>query len=529
MNEFDYVVVGGGSAGCVLAARLSEDGKSTVCLVEAGPDDASWMLHVPIGMSFTVPSRRFNWAYETVPQAGLGGRRGYQPRGKVLGGSTAINAMAYIRGHAGDYDDWAAMGNPGWSFAELLPLFRASENNQRGADAYHGADGPLSVADLRSPHPASLAFVAAARQAGHARNPDFNGASQVGAGLFQVTQTGGRRCSAASAYLGPAVRARRNLSIMTGAHALRLLFDGRACTGVEISAAGRNRTLRARRETVLCAGAFGSPQLLLLSGVGPAEELARHGIAVRHELPGVGRNLQDHIDAVASWTSPCKTLLGRTPRGVLNLLGAIGEYRRDKRGVLTSNIAEGGAFLRTDPELPRPDVQMHFTIGPVADHGRVRPPFQGYSVHVCVLRPKSRGTVRLASADPLAAPCIDPQFLSHDDDLQTLVRGMRLVQGIGRQGALDEFRGANFSGEDGLDDAQLAAHLRTRADTVYHPVGTCAMGTGELAVTSPELRVHGIEGLRVADASIMPTLIGGNTNAPTIMIGEKAAALMRAA
>lgn len=528
-SEFDYVVIGGGSAGCVLAARLSEDGRATVCLLEAGPDDKSWMLHVPFGLTLTVPSRRFNWAFETVAQPGLNGRRGYQPRGKVLGGSSAINAMAYIRGHAGDYDDWARAGCTGWGFADVLPVFRDSEGNERGADAYHGDRGPLNVADLRSPHPASLAFVAAGVQAGHAANADFNGATQDGIGLHQVTQKGGRRWSAASAYLTPAARARTNLTILTGAHATRLLLDGHACTGVEVRHGGQALTLKVRRETVLSAGAFGSPQLLLLSGIGPEEELHAHGIPVRHALPGVGRNLQDHIDAVGSWTSPCRTLLGRTPRGIFEVLAGIGPYRRDKRGVLTSNIAEANAFLKTDPSLERPDVQLHFGIGPVADHGRSRPPYQGFSIHVCVLRPRSVGSVGLHSADPFAAPRIDPAFLSHDDDLRMLARGMRLVQEIARQSALDAFRGRSMAGDEGLDDDALMAHLRTCADTVYHPVGTCRMGIDAMAVTAPDLRVHGVEGLRVADASIMPTLIGGNTNAPAIMIGEKAAALMRAA
>ncbi len=529
MNEYDYIIVGGGSAGCVLASRLSEDDAVSVCLVEAGPDDKSWMLHVPFGMSLTVPSKRYNWAYETVAQAGLGGRRGYQPRGKVLGGSSAINAMAYIRGHAADYDDWAAAGNPGWSFDDLLPLFRAAENNERGADAFHGVGGPLNVADLRSPHPASLAFVEAARQAGHRLTADFNGASQEGAGLFQVTQKGGRRCSAATAYLGPTVRARPNLTILTETHALKLRFGARTCTGVEVSRRGRRMTLLARRETLLAAGTFGSPQLLLLSGIGPHEELRRHAIAPVHVLPGVGLGLQDHIDVIANWASPCASLLGRTPRGLWTLLRGVGEYRRDQRGVLTSNVAEGCAFLKTDARMQRPDLQMHFLIGPAVDHGRVRPPYQGFSLHVCVLRPKSAGSVTLASSDPLAAPLIDPGFLNHPDDLATLVRGLRLAHDIVRQSALDRFRGPCMSGDEGLDDAALAAHVRSRADTVYHPVGTCRMGNDGMAVTDTSLRVRGIERLRVADASIMPTLIGGNTNAPAIMIGEKAARLLRQA
>lgn len=522
--QFDYVVVGGGSAGCALAARLCEDPSVAVCLVEAGGDGRSFLIDTPIMLAVTVPRRIHNWAFETVPQQGLGGRKGYQPRGKALGGSSAINAMVYIRGHPDDYDDWAAAGNPGWGWREVLPIFKRFENNERGADAYHGAGGPLNVSNLRAPHASSLAFVEAGAQAGHPRSHDFNGASQHGVGLYQVTQKNGRRWSAARAYLDPAAE-RSNLTILTKAQARRLLLEGLACAGVETT----RGALRARRETIVCCGAFGSPHLLLLSGIGPGEELARHGIALRHELPGVGRNLQDHPDYVIGYLSDAPGLLGLTPRGLVNLAKGYFAYRRDGGGILSSNIAEAGGFLKSEQRLGRPDLQLHYTIGLVANHGRDRTPRYGFSCHVCVLRPKSRGSVGLDSADPLAPPRIDPAFLSNEADARLLMRGVKMTLEILGQRALDPFRGANVFGEAGASDDALMALVRNRADTVYHPVGTCRMGADEMAVVDPELRVRGIERLRVADASVMPTLIGGNTNAPAIMIGEKAADLIRGA
>jgi choline dehydrogenase-like flavoprotein len=519
--DFDYVVVGGGSAGCALAVRLSEDPAVTVCLVEAGGNGRSVLIDTPMMLAVTVPRPLHNWAFETTPQAGLAGRRGYQPRGKALGGSSAINAMIYMRGHPRDYDDWAAAGNSGWGWADVLPVFKRGEHNERGADVFHGTGGPLNVAEVRSPQSVTLAFVEAGLQAGHPRNADFNGASQEGVGLYQVTQKNGRRWSAARAYLDGAA-GRANLTMVTGAHALRLLLEGKTCAGVQTT----RGAFRARRETIVAGGAFGSPQLLLLSGIGPREELAQHGIAVRHELPGVGLNLQDHPDYVIGYLSSAPGLVGLTARGLMNMVSGIAPFRRDGRGILTSNAAEAGGFLKSSAALERPDLQLHFAIGLVADHGRDRTARYGFSCHVCVLRPKSRGSVGLASADPLAPPRIDPAFLARDEDAELLLRGVKMTMDILGQNALAPFRGANVFGEEGASDAALMDLIRRRADTVYHPVGSCRMGTDELAVVDPQLRVRGIERLRVADASIMPTLIGGNTNAPSMMIGEKAAALI---
>jgi len=524
VNEFDYVVIGAGSGGCALAARLSEDPAVTVCLVEAGRRDDSALIHCPFGAAVILPSPLFyNWAFKTVPQSGLNGRRGYQPRGKVLGGSSSINAMVYIRGHAGDYDDWAALGNAGWSWAEVLPVFKRMEHNERGADGFHGTGGPLNVADPLAPHPLSRAFVEAGVQAGFRRNPDFNGAEQEGVGLYQVTQKDGRRWSAAQAYLR-AAEGRPNLTVLTKARALRLRTEGKACAGVQTT----HGPLRARRETIVACGTFGSPQLLLLSGIGPRAQIEPHGIALVHELPGVGCNLRDHIDFISGYRTSCTDLLGYSARGLLNMARAFAEYRRSARGPMRSNFAEAGGFLKTAPGLERPDVQLHFIIGLIDDHARKRHFRLGYSCHVCVLRPKSTGSVALASADPLAAPRIDPAFLAAPEDLASLAEGARTMWRILEQPALAPFRGDSLYGAPQASPGNLEQMLRERADTVYHPVGTCKMGSDPMAVVDARLRVRGIERLRVADASVMPTLIGGNTNAASMMIGERAADFIRA-
>jgi len=526
-NSFDYLVVGGGSAGSVLASRLTEDPDVTLCLFEAGGTGDGWPVNVPAALVLMIPSRLNNWAFETVPQKGLQGRRGYQPRGKALGGSSAINAMVYTRGHHADYDDWAALGNEGWGWNDVFPYFKRSEHNERLGNEWHGRDGPLWVSDLRTDNPFQARWLDAARECGLPVTDDFNGAEQEGVGIYQVTQKNGERWSAARAYLFPHMKTRGNLTVETGAQVRRIVFDGKRAVGVEVTRGGNVETVWAKKEVILSAGAFQSPQLLMLSGVGPKDELERHGIQVVADLPGVGENLQDHPDFVVSYKTNSLDALGVSVRGAIKTLGDIRQYRNSRTGALTTNFAEGGAFLKTRPDLDRPDVQMHFVVGPVSDHGRKVRLGHGLSCHVCLLRPKSRGSVKLRSADPLDAPLIDPAFLEHADDLEVLAEGYKLTRRLMAAPAMAQFVTEDLFASRSRSDDDIRALLRERTDTVYHPVGTCRMGNDALAVVDSQLRVRGTEGLRVVDASIMPTLVGANTNAPTIMIGEKASDLIR--
>ncbi|WCD77896.1 GMC family oxidoreductase [Pseudomonas sp. TUM22785] len=519
--EFDYLIVGAGSAGCVLANRLSADPGTSVCLLEAGPEDTSPLIHTPVGMAAILPTRHVNWAFHTTPQPGLGGRLGYQPRGKVLGGSSSINGMIYIRGHQDDFNDWHALGNEGWGFADVLPYFRKSEMHHGGDSDYHGGKGELYVSRAHR-HSATEAFVESAIRAGHRYNDDFNGAQQEGVGYYDVTIRDGRRWSTATAFLKP-IRQRSNLTVLTGALVQRITLHGKQATGVQALVAGRSVQLKARKEVLLAAGSFGSPHLLMLSGIGPEAELKPQGIAMRHELPGVGQNLQDHPDVVLCYKSCDTSLLGVSVGGSLKMGKALFDYLRHRRGPLSSNCAEGGGFLRTDAALARPDIQLHAVIGTVDDHNRKLHWGHGFSCHVCVLRPKSIGSVGLTSADPGAAPRIDPNFLGHDDDVQPLLKGYRMTREIIAQAPMARFGLRDFYSKDLHSDEQLIDLLRKRTDTIYHPVGTCKMGRDDMAVVDSQLRVHGIEGLRVIDASIMPTLVGGNTNAASIMIAERGA------
>jgi choline dehydrogenase len=474
--EFDYVIVGAGSAGCVLASRLTEDPNVTVCLLEAGGPDNSVLIHAPAGVVAMVPTRIKNYAYETVPQPGLNGRRGYQPRGKTLGGSSSINAMLYVRGHASDYDHWAALGNPGWSYADVLPLFKRSENNEQFRNEFHGRGGPLNVTYSRYESPLSQLFIDAAASHGIALNPDYNGAQQEGAFLYQVTHRNGERCSAAKAYLTPPL-SRPNLCVVTHAVSAKVTFDGRRARGVAYHQGGEIREAHARREVVLAAGAFGSPQLLQLSGIGAGAELQQLGIPMVQHLPGVGENLQDHIDYVQSWRVPSSTeTVGVSLRASLKLASATLEWRKERSGLITTTYGTAGAFFRSAPDIAVPDLQLVFVIAIVDDHARKLHAGHGISCHVDVLRPYSRGTVKLASADPRAAPLIDPRFLSDERDLRLLVKGGQMQQRILESKPFDPIRGKMLYPLCADDAAGMEADIRARADTQYHPVGTCKMG-----------------------------------------------------
>lgn len=528
MSEQDYLVVGGGSAGSVLAGRLSERQQTSVTLLEAGGTGDSLLVKTPAAAVAMLPTSINNYAFETVPQPGLGGRRGYQPRGKALGGSSAINAMVYIRGHRSDYDHWAALGNPGWSYDELLPYFLRSEDNADIRDEFHGQGGPMPVADLRTGNPFHGIYLDAARQAGFPVTRDFNGANQEGIGIYQVTQRNGERWSVARAYLHPHIGKRPNLTVVTGAQVTRILFEGRRAVGVVCTHAGQEKIYRARKEVILSAGAFHTPQLLMVSGVGPAHHLKRVGVKVLHDLPGVGQNLQDHPDFTFGYAARSLDLLGISLGGSLRMTREIIRYLRSRQGMLTTNFAEGGGFLKTDPSLAAPDVQLHFVVSLVEDHARKLHAAHGYSCHVCVLRPKSRGQLTVNSPDLRQAPDIDPGFFQDEDDLETLVKGFKLARSLMDAPALASLRHQEVFTAGVRSDDDIRKVLRARADSVYHPVGTCRMGIDSMAVVDPQLRVHGLHGLRVVDASIMPTLIGGNTNAATIAIAEKAVDLIRA-
>ncbi|OED45102.1 GMC family oxidoreductase [Endozoicomonas sp. (ex Bugula neritina AB1)] len=526
MEKFDYIIVGAGSAGCVLANRLSADTANKICLIEAGGSDKSPFVYTPLGIIATLQWGKYNWKYNARNQSVMNNREIYCPRGKTLGGSSSINAMLYVRGHKDDYDNWSALGNEGWSYNDVLPYFKKAQHQERGESDYHGINGPLNVAEPRSKHQISEAFIKGAEQIGETVTTDFNGAEQEGIGWFQVTQKNGERCSAAVAYLHPVMN-RTNLTVLTHSQTKKVILDGKKAIGIEIIRKEGSHKLLADKEVILSAGAFGSPQILMLSGIGAESKLKPHGIKVQHELKGVGENLQEHVDClvVARDKSTTSMAVGR-PKGFAKSVIEAGKYVLQRTGFLTTTIAEAGGFIKSSSEVERPDLQLHISPLTVEDHGRTwSHNFRyGLSAHVCVLRPESVGSVSLASSDPEEDPIIDLNMLSAQKDMDVLVKGVRKLREILTAPAMTPYTGSEIAPGDHVQtDKELEDSIREKANHVYHPVGTCKMGCDELAVVDNQLKVHGLEGLRVVDASIMPKLISGNTNAPTIMIGEKAA------
>ena len=521
-GSFDYIIVGAGTAGCVLASRLTASGHHRVLLLEAGGEDRNIWIHIPLGYGRLFSNATVNWLYQTEPEPELNGRQVIQPRGKVLGGSSSINGLLYVRGQPQDFDHWRQLGNAGWSFEDVLPYFRKAEDQGRGADELHGRGGPLAVSDV-GPHPVCDAFIAAAEQAGFARNADFNGPIQEGAGYYQVTSRNGRRCSTAVGYLRPA-RRRHNLAIAPNALTRRILFEGRRAVGVEYRQDGETRVARADGEVILASGAFGSPQLLQLSGVGPSTLLQQHGIAIIADMPGVGADLQDHFQVRFGYrcSEPCTindmmgSLRGRLTAGL--------QYVLTRKGFLTIGAGYAGGFFKTDAALPTPDVQIHFILFSADMIGQKLHDFPGFVASVCQLRPESRGHVRIKSADPQEPPAIQPRYLSAPADRDVIVAGMRLLRRVMAQPAIRRYIvEERVPGAPCESDAHLLAYARASGTTVFHPTSTCRMGSDLTAVVDERLRVRGLARLRVVDGAIMPTVVSGNTNAAIVMIGEKGA------
>jgi choline dehydrogenase len=526
--EADFVVIGAGSAGCVLANRLSVNPRHKVVLLEAGGRDLNPWIHIPVGYFKTIHNPAVDWCYKTEPDPGLNGRSIEWPRGKVLGGSSSLNGLLYVRGQPRDYDRWRQMGNVGWGWNDVLPLFKRAECNERGADAFHGDQGPLKVSNMRIQRPITDAWVAAAQAAGYKFNPDYNGADQEGVGFFQLTAHNGRRCSSAVAYLNP-VKKRDNLTIITHAQADRIeISEGRATAVTYSDRGGRPQTIRARREIVLCGGAINSPQLLMLSGIGEPEQLADHGIEVKKALPGVGKNLQDHLQARLVYKCNEPTLNDE----VTSLTGQakIGlKYLLFRAGPMTMAASLATGFLKTRDNLETPDIQFHVQPLSAENPGKGADRFSAFTMSVCQLRPESKGEIRLASAQPRTYPKIIPNYLSTETDCRTAVAGVNIARKIARHAPLTSKISEEYRPNPALDIADYEGTLdwvRNNTASIYHPTGTCKMGEGPEAVVDARLRVHGVAGLRVADCSIMPEIVSGNTNAPAIMIGEKASDLI---
>lgn len=532
MDRYDYVIIGAGSAGCVLANRLTEDPQTKVLLLEAGGKDSSILVKMPAGVGALIgKAGTYNWGFWTQEEPNLENRKLWWPRGKGWGGSSSINGMIYIRGHARDYDQWRQMGLSGWSYRDVLPYFKRSESLEGGGDAWHGGEGPLRVSRASSPNPIYKATVEAGRQAGHPVTSDFNGFQQEGWGPYQMTIHDGQRWSAARGYLHPAL-ARPNLTCITGARTSKIVIENGRATGVEYidAKSGQKKVVHAGKEVLLSAGAVQSPQILQLSGIGDPEELGKFGIPVVKALKGVGANLQDHLDVTMSWECPQPITAFSLRKGLLKTLAIGMNYAFFGKGLGRQQFLESGAFLKSRPDLDRPDLQIHTVLAIMQDHGKVAVPKDGFTFHVCQLRPESRGRVGLRSANPTDDPAIFANYLATEEDRRALREGVRMMRKVAAQSALDAYRTEElFPGKDVESDEQIDAWIRKHAETIYHPVGTCKMGqsSDEMAVVDGELKVFGVEGLRVVDASVMPTLVGGNTNAPTIMIAEKISDVIR--